>query len=591
MTEQFQPGQVPSQPSARPPINWRRLVRHGPGHLVRWVWLVALYVVIVSYTFGAIGAWQFQDRIREVAGDRAGANSVRQQLVRELRESQEAQTTMAESLSRLGASLTTFEQYVNGIGEHPAAAPVERGEVLPEKDVPFELLDRIQNGELVQRISALQSDLAFFRDLAVFREAQRYPHLDAYLLNIGMYLGGNGRAEAAGVAGNRREHAAVTLLAEYLTAGNLRSWLATPFFYVPGQQDVPRQLATWSEGHLTLLLTLLMGALGSLLYVSRAYLDWAFKGARWTEPAPLPLSWFIFRPMFGMITALAILILIKAGQLGFSSGTTFSLEEGSVNPFLIGFVAIIAGLMSWQCLELIESVGGRWLESARRRDLWATGLENALAVRGKSLRALADQIGRSERQVERWILLKDKVIPEMQDRIAAWLQATRTEMFGDETPRTPPERPSRRASKALREAAVDPAAVDPAALARRLGESAEDCKAWLNGAKPMPPAAQDVLADWLDRPIAELFEEATSPPPTSTPAEASGVAPPTPPAPAKLDKILAEKQKTGQALSERLGLEVETAQKWLAGEEQVPPDLRARIAVWLGVEETDIHWG
>jgi transcriptional regulator with XRE-family HTH domain len=537
MTEHSEHGATPGEGGAPQPIDWRRLVLHGPGHVARWGWLLFLYVVIVSYTFGVIGAWQFQDRIREASGDRIGANAIRQQLITYHRASK-----AEEILTRL---LMGFDQ--------------DLGEIFKLKAESQDNDTLTINGwmQRSQRLREYHDDLKFLRNDGRSRAA-----LDSYLHEVKDHLDRKNDDERA-----------LILLAEYLTADNLRSWVATPFFYLPGQENVPRQLATWSEGYLTLLLTLLMGALGSLLYVSRYYLDWALKGGSLMKAAPRPMSWFVIRPMFGMITALAILILIKAGQLSFSSGTSFSLEEGSVNPFLIAFAAIIAGLMSWQCLELIETTGERWLRSAQRRDLWASGLKNALRVRARTVRALADQIGRSQRQVERWMLLKDKVIPEMQDRIATWLEATRTELFGDELPHPLPERTALRASKSLREAAVD-----AAALARRLGESVEDCKAWLNGAKPMPPAAQDVVADWLDRPIAELFEEATSPPPT-------------PPAPAKLDKILAEKEKTGQALSEHLGREVATVEKWLAGEEQVPPDLRARIAAWLGVKETDIDWG
>lgn len=563
---------------------WILKGRHVAGHLFRWAWLIGLYVVIVSYTFGAIGAWQFHDRIREVAGDRPGTNAIRQQLVSKLRESHAAQTALDDRLGRLDGSLGAFGQYVADLNSELATDPGGQGQFVPVKDIAPEVLDRVRS-ELPERILALQADLA------AFKEGAPPAHLNPYLMEIGAYL-----------RGDDSQQPAVTLLAEYLTADDLRSWVATPFFYVPGQEHVPRQLATWSEGHLTLLLTLLMGALGSLLYVSRAYLGWAFKGARLSEPAPLPLSWFILRPMFGMITALAILILIKAGQLGFSSGTTFSLEEGSVNPFLIGFIAIIAGLMSWQCLELIESVGERWLRSAQRRDLWATGLRNALAVRARTARALAEQVGRSQRQVERWMLFRDKVIPEMQDRIATWLKATRTELFGDELPQPLPERPPLRATEALKTAGLD-----AAGLARQLGASAEEVKAWLAGSKPVPPAAQDAIADALGRPIAELFEAppapqapvAAPPPPaaggaTPTPAPASGDAAPAAPqaaAPLKLDRILAERQLSAEALSAHLQVDPETVRKWIAGEAPVPTDTRARIAARLGVEEDTIAWG
>ncbi len=540
------------------PVDWRGLARHGSFHLIRWAWLLGLYVVIVSYTFATLGAWQFQDQIREIVGDRSSANKVRQQLVLQLRQGLVGEANFASQLGALQAVLGELDQSLSP----PMAGPEERQAgaqpVVLENDgtgLDAAIPQPFAPAGMALQVTRVKQELARFGELEAVREGNAV--VARYLDAIADQLGGD----------DVKSQRAVAVLAEYLTADNLRSPVITPLFYLPGLEGVPRQLATWNDGYLTLLLTLLMGALGSLLYVTRSYLAWAFKGLQVTEPAPQPVSWFIFRPLFGAITALAILILVKAGQLTFSSGTTFSLEEGSVNPYIIAFVAIIAGLMSWQCLELIETVGQRWLQSARRADLWATGLEAALQRRGRTIRALADQIGRSPRQIERWLLLKDKVNPELQDRIATWLEATRTELFGDELPQQVPSRSARLAKDLA--AALTESGRTAKILARQLGEDPQLVQTWIANGAPVPPEVQDLICDWLDQPIAELFDlpNAAS---TALPAALAG--------------------RTGQSLSETLGISVEVAGRWLTGTEPIPPEWRPRIADWLGLKERDIAW-
>ena len=97
---------------------------------------------------------------------------------------------------------------------------------------------------------------------------------------------------------------------------------------------------------LTLILTLAMGALGSLLYITHDY----FK-----RDSDHPISWYLLRPFLGTTTALAMFILAKAGQMTISGGTAEESLIENLNPFFISFLAIISGLLSEQAIEKIKS--------------------------------------------------------------------------------------------------------------------------------------------------------------------------------------------------------------------------------------------
>lgn len=479
------------------PIDWAGVRRFGPLHALRLTWLLVLYAVIISYTFATLGAWQFQDRMREIVGDRENADRLRTQLVVGLDERLVHQKELRATLKALEDSLTSILGRDDGAAQAAEPTTVEDIKADTGEPDPIPASDQYPQAE---KVEVLRAHLDQMQALLAPVDGEEGLLIAALLSEIKPLFERHNAAQ---------EIEALRLLADFLTVETIRSPIVTPLFYVSGLENVPRQLAIWPEGHLTIMLTLLMGALGSLLFVTRSFLAWQFKGYSISQPSPKPLSWFVFRPLFGAITALTILILVKAGQMSFASGSSVSLKDGGVNPFIIAFAAIIAGLMSWQALERIESIGERWLCTGRRRDLWATGLKNALTVRNRTIRSLADQIGRSAWQIERWILLKDKVIPEMQDRITAWLEASRTELFSEDLPHPPPTRPSLVAMGLP--AALEAAGKNAEGLAKHLRRELAEVRGWLEQREPVPPDDQDAIAAWLERPVAELFDTANPP--------------------------------------------------------------------------------
>lgn len=98
------------------------------------------------------------------------------------------------------------------------------------------------------------------------------------------------------------------------------------------------------------MLVLLMGALGSLLYLFPAYLN---------RPQPVTMAEIAVRLIFGMCAALAFYVLTNAAIASFSLGS--SAEEGgtssTLNPFTVSLIGIVAGVMSEDIAKWIQERG------------------------------------------------------------------------------------------------------------------------------------------------------------------------------------------------------------------------------------------
>ncbi|MBK8543443.1 MAG: hypothetical protein IPL62_07615 [Caulobacteraceae bacterium] len=108
-----------------------------------------------------------------------------------------------------------------------------------------------------------------------------------------------------------------------------------------------------AQGHPALLstvLVLLMGALGSLLYLFPAYLN---------RPAPVTMAEIVVRLIFGMCAALAFYVLANAAIAGFSiaSSVQQATTSSALNPFTVSLVGIVAGVLSEDIAKWIQDRG------------------------------------------------------------------------------------------------------------------------------------------------------------------------------------------------------------------------------------------
>lgn len=105
-----------------------------------------------------------------------------------------------------------------------------------------------------------------------------------------------------------------------------------------------------AQGHpalLSSLLVLLMGALGSLLYLFPAYLNRA---------EPVTMAEIVIRLIFGMCAALAFYVLANAAIAGFTlgAGVEQATTSALLNPFTVSLVGIVAGVMSEDIAKWIQ---------------------------------------------------------------------------------------------------------------------------------------------------------------------------------------------------------------------------------------------
>lgn len=111
--------------------------------------------------------------------------------------------------------------------------------------------------------------------------------------------------------------------------------------------------ADLAQGHPALLstfLVLLMGALGSLLYLFPAYLNRA---------VPVTMAEIVVRLIFGMCAAFALYMLANAAIAGFSmtSSVQQATTSSALNPFAVSLIGIVAGVLSEDIAQWIQERG------------------------------------------------------------------------------------------------------------------------------------------------------------------------------------------------------------------------------------------
>ena len=283
--------------------------------------------------------------------------------------------------------------------------------------------------------------------------------------------------------------------------------------WISGFGFEPQEISTLHRETLALIFVFVIGAIGSVIYITRYSIQLVLEGNWLTDQPKRSLAWYLFRPVFGVVVALAAFLLFKAGQLALGNNGVLD-GSGEFNLPILSVIALFAGLLSWQALEAIETRGDSWFRSQKRQYLWATGLENGLRAEPHSRDELASSIGRSRDQVFRWLVLRDRVSPEMQDRIAGWLNVPPNHLFGNDEPQ--------RNTLWLKVAKPVRKGIEASVFREELGDGhfhKEKLDAWIDEGKPVPPMAQDRIILVMGRLMSEVFtDEAPSSAPASPPS-------------------------------------------------------------------------
>jgi hypothetical protein len=193
----------------------------------------------------------------------------------------------------------------------------------------------------------------------------------------------------------------------------------------------PTAMALMPPWMLSLYVTLAMGAMGSLLYVMRSFLQDKLDESAGTSRTYRPLSWFIMRPLMGVVTALAFFVVIQAGLL--VTDGAVDVGGGGLNPYFGAAVALVCGLMSWQAIQRIELWGKRFFgEEMIQR--WGYGLKGAFSIKPeKTKQDLAKELQVTEAQLDDWIEERQRIPQDIQDKIAAWFGIDRRHLFSDQS--------------------------------------------------------------------------------------------------------------------------------------------------------------
>jgi hypothetical protein len=143
---------------------------------------------------------------------------------------------------------------------------------------------------------------------------------------------------------NKYEHSSM-----YSEAADIQGYQRMAQFIFPW---IPEDILLPALPHpiLVMIVTLSMGALGSALFMLQLHL------ARQGDPSfMMSISWHLFRPLQGMATALAIFLLVKAGQISVSH--TSAVGDTDLNAFVLGFLGVISGLLSDRAMDRLTAAG------------------------------------------------------------------------------------------------------------------------------------------------------------------------------------------------------------------------------------------
>lgn len=112
-----------------------------------------------------------------------------------------------------------------------------------------------------------------------------------------------------------------------------------------------RHFAQATPGQLVLLVTLLMGALGGIIAVARAFVT--------PEETDRPrFSDCFIRPLMGAVIAFVIYMAIQVGQIMLTAAG----DAAPLNPYPIALAAVVSGMMAAQAIAAVERWGTRLFE-------------------------------------------------------------------------------------------------------------------------------------------------------------------------------------------------------------------------------------
>jgi hypothetical protein len=186
------------------------------------------------------------------------------------------------------------------------------------------------------------------------------------------------------------------------------------------------RVALWTNDMLVLLLLISMGVLGSALNLLAVYIA--------NEQDSLSFGEYPLRLAFGAVLAIVMFIVAKAG-IPILADTSKIGGNAPLNPYFISLLAIVSGLMSDRAMGTIRNVATSLLESVGGADYSPrysrVALDDVLKAANRELDGLAALLGTSAENARKLFSGNDKVPPDQQKLISAYLGLPVRELFSD----------------------------------------------------------------------------------------------------------------------------------------------------------------
>jgi transcriptional regulator with XRE-family HTH domain len=207
------------------------------------------------------------------------------------------------------------------------------------------------------------------------------------------------------------------------------------------------EMALMPSQLLVLILTISMGAFGSVIHLTWEFFDKAERRR---------LSWYIFRPFLGAVLAFAMFILLKSGQMVVTNAAGVGSGSVDLNPYFISFLAIVSGILSEQAYTKI-TVAGTQIFNPPEKERWIreSVAKEAMESRNLKLEELGAFLGVPRKQtVQAWIDGENQLSERQQEIVSAWLGVSSRDLFTDQPP--PSEKPEVSDQAAALEEPVEP---------------------------------------------------------------------------------------------------------------------------------------
>lgn len=178
---------------------------------------------------------------------------------------------------------------------------------------------------------------------------------------------------------------------------------------------------------LVLGLSMFMGILGSLIFISQQFLK---------DPKTRSFWDILFRIGLGAGVAFALFFFAAAGMLALSQNAGGTSGQAEMSPYLISFLGITGGYLSDRVMDWMRQVGENTfrLDSGKQPPRWAPGLAPALSAAGLGAAAAAASCGVGDSELESWKALAKPVPGDKQPLLAAFLRQHPSTLFTDIAP-------------------------------------------------------------------------------------------------------------------------------------------------------------